>query len=152
MKGTWNITDHKKRRSRDNSFTVPDAYFETFNERLKKRLDKELHVKKSGSLEKKDLRYTWFIAAAAMVTGILLAVKIWIVNPSEKELRNEEITVFLQEEFYDLDSYDVEVGMTQSSVSTNTGSVVENENAYKNAIITYLVDEQIDLQTIVNEL
>ena len=135
MKGTWNITDHKKRRSRDNSFTVPDAY-----------------VKKSGSLEKKDLRYTWFIAAAAMVTGILLAVKIWIVNPSEKELRNEEITVFLQEEFYDLDSYDVEVGMTQSSVSTNTGSAVENENAYKNAIIAYLVDEQIDLQTIVNEL
>ncbi len=152
MKGTWNITDHKKQRSRDNSFVAPDTYFETFNERLKKRLDKELHANKFESDKKTKLRYTWFIAAAAMVTGILLAVKIWIVNPSEKGLRDEEITVFLQEEFYDLDGYDIEIGMGQSTAYTDKGLAVDSKDAYKDAIITYLVDEQIDLEIIVNEL
>ncbi len=151
MKNKRKITDLLSNLKKENPFVLPESYFEEFNNKLKERLDKKKFEKEAKPDLYKISRYSWAIAAAAMITGILFAVKIWIVNPSANELRDNEIAVLLQQEFYDLDEFELEDGINQSYTTIKGPEIIEKDS-YKDAIIDYLIDEQIDFETIVSEL
>ena len=74
-----------------------------------------------------------------------------IVDPSGNKVHDDEIAVLLQQEFYDLDEYEMESVISLSYNNEPGTENIEND-PYRNEIINYLVDEQVDYVTIVSEL
>ena len=81
----------------------------------------------------------------------MLAVKLWVVKPQVNEWSDAEIAVIIQDELYDMDEFDLEAGINQTH-NTTLESVSFETDSYKNEIINYLIDEQIDVESIVSEL
>jgi hypothetical protein len=132
---------------------VPDNYFEEFPGRLKQRLQQEMHKKEVQPASTRMPKYFRIatVAAAAAVIGIFFMLNTLILKPREEGARNEEIATMLQDDVYDLDEYYLETGIDQT-YSEKQKLAGSGKNAYKDAIIDYLMDEQIDLETIVSEL
>ena len=151
MKNKGKIADHLSDIKKDNPFIVPGSYFKDFNDRLKQRLNEEDIHKETQPAVRKLPRYSWAVTIAAVVAGIMLAVKFWIVKPSTPEWSNEEIAVIIQDELYDLDEFDLESGINQS-YNNKQETVSVEAVSYKDEIINYLIDEQIDYESIISEL
>lgn len=151
MKNREKITDHLSDIKKENPFDVPGSYFEDFNSRLKQRLNEEDIQKEIQSSVRRLPRYSWVVGAAAVVAGIMLAVKLWVVKPQVNEWSDAEIAVIIQDELYDMDEFDLEAGINQTH-NTTLESVSFETDSYKNEIINYLIDEQIDVESIVSEL
>ena len=134
-----------------NPFQVPENYFDEFEARLKEKIKHETPINRVNRGTFRVAVYIKYsVAAAAIIAGFFIVNNL-INKPVEPEFRNEEIAVMLQEDIYDLDGSELETGISQSAATEEVSISTENQ-LYKEAIIEYLVDEQIDLETIVSQL
>ncbi len=141
-------TEDKK----ENPFLVPDGYFENFSARLQDKLSEH----KPSEERSHDVRLKPYIYSTISIAAIFMLVLVFFRitdnNRGDTGLTNSEIAVVLEADVYDLEeSYLIDnyaaYRETEELIHSN-----EADPRYKDEIIQYLLDEDVEMESIVNEL
>jgi hypothetical protein len=130
------------------SFSIPEQYFDTLPGRISGIIKN--HKAPSASPARAKRRLPVYLYAAAAFTGLLIvgyfSMRLFFDTNPQNELSQNEVIEYI--EFY-TDDFD------ESLVEENLESAwpgPEVSDAQKDAIITYLLNEGIDEQVLLNEL
>ena len=130
------------------SFTVPEQYFDTLPGRISGIIKN--HEAPSASPVRAERRLPVYLYAAAAFTGLLivgyLSMRLFFDTNPQNELSQNEVIEYI--EFY-TDDFDESL-VEENLESAWPGPEVSDEQ--KDAIITYLLNEGIDEQVLLNEL
>ena len=131
-----------------NSFRIPDNYFEEFPDKLFKRIESENKPVKVRHLVPVTYRSSLAIAATILAIAVIGYLTVLIVSTDKPgtQLAAPEIAEYIEyyaSELDESDYYDLlDESYTDESIEDN----------YEDVVINYLVDQNIDFQTIVEEL
>lgn len=128
---------------KENTFITPKDYFEVLPQVMS---DKILNKKSIGfSFDKLSWR---ILMPSVACLGLLLLVFTWNNPTTENELNAEQLSVLIiEEDYFEIDAYLV--------YDTYAEILEENENSNSteaDEYINYLIENNIDLQTIIEEL
>lgn len=141
-----NISDKLSELRKENSFSVPEDYFDNFQQRLQARIQTE----KTGSVRKRNsakvYRLAWVSAVAAVFIIALFIGRNIIGIRSNPPLSQEEISLAFTDEIYDLDEFELTENIDEIMYDKDL------DEEYSDDIILYLLDEDIEIDKIVNEL
>jgi hypothetical protein len=132
--------------NREAPFSVPDKYFNSLNDRIRERIKES--EQRNIPVIRHRLRYVLVSGAAAVLAGIALLSYTLFFHSSPDPLTSDDIAFVLSEEIYDLDEYTLESEIVEEPVISQSASADE----YEEEVIQYLLDENIELESIVNEL
>lgn len=127
-------------------FRVPDNYFEKLNDSVMDRI-RESERTTERPMIRRLIPLVSLAGAAAIIAGLLLFIPGIFEQQKVSALSAEEIAWILEEEIYDLDGYAIE-----NSLSSTEQEMNRDPGNYQDEIIQYLLDENIELESIVNEL
>jgi len=142
--------DQLSKIKKENNFKVPENYFEEFSERLQKRIEEESGQDRKGKIISIIRPY---IAYAASFAGLILVTMImyYYLKPDDSvaiALTEEEIYEEMAYYAYDLD----ENLLIDVLVNDTDYGIEDDDNGEANAIIDYLLDENIDINIIEDAL
>lgn len=154
MKKKENISNQVPGMPKETPFGVPDGYFDSFSDRLQQRISgREGHAKKSVIRRLKP-QIAWVTSIAAVVIIGFSAYKFLIPHPKPVQLSKAAISSYLQEQAYSLDDntlIDEDETLDEVPV-TKTKSTAEDQKAYKDEIVHYLLQEDVDDSQITDKL
>ena len=127
-------------------FRVPDNYFEKLNDSVMDRI-RESERTTRRPLTRRLIPLVSLAGAAAIIAGLLLLMPGILEQREVSELSAEEIAWVLEDEIYDLDG-----NVIESSLSSSEQDINSDPGNLQDEIIQYLLDENIELESIVNEL
>ena len=131
---------------KDLPFEVPENYFEKLNDSVIDHIrESESEVRSSGP--RRVIPLVMLAGAAAIIAGLLLVLPGLFEQREAAALSAEEIASVLEDEIYDLDGYMIESTLTDAEQDENL-----DQEEYRDEIVQYLLDENIELESIVNEL
>ncbi len=137
---------------KQNPFTVPDGYFNDFSSRLQDKLGKQKDSKKR-SLYYSLKPYIYSVAsAAAILIAALVYYNISENKHSETVLLSSEIALAFEDNIYDLEETYLIENYTVQQEAEEMIYDYESDPTYKDEIIQYLLDEDVEIESIVNEL
>ncbi|MBN2522424.1 MAG: hypothetical protein JXB24_04075 [Bacteroidales bacterium] len=137
---------------KQNPFAVPDGYFDEFLSRLQDKLGEQKDAKKR-SLYYSLKPYIYSVASvAAIVLAILVFYKISGNKHSETALLNSEIALAFEDDIYDLDEMYIIENYTERQEAEEMVYDYGSDPTYKDEIIRYLLDEDIEIESIADEL
>jgi hypothetical protein len=137
---------------KQNPFAVPDGYFDEFLSRLQDKLGEQKDAKKR-SLYYSLKPYIYSVASvAAIVLAILVFYKISGNKQSETALLNSEIALAFEDDIYDLDEMYIIENYTERQEAEEMVYDYGSDPTYKDEIIRYLLDEDIEIESIADEL
>lgn len=151
----------KKKRNNDiklsdlpvgNPFRVPDGYFDTFSERLMRRLDEET----SPSVFQRMVQFVR--PQFALAGGLVLFVLIGYVGfnfllnhqPDDQVLTSTEINSLLETDPAYIDEYTLIDLVDEDQINSTTNE--SNEDAYDDQVADYLMDHDIEMTTLIEQL
>ena len=140
------IPDRLEELKNENPFSVPEGYFNSFQQRLQDRIQSE---KVNSNPERSPAvisRLVWAGAVAAVFIVAFVVSKNIIGTGNNQPLSEDEIAYAFEQEIYDLD---------EAEILENLDEMIQDndpENGYSDEIILYLLDEDIEIDNIVNEL
>jgi hypothetical protein len=149
MKNKNKIVDKQPNLPSGNPFEVPARYFESFPSRLQEKIGESQEVvesSESGGL----FKLKPYFALAAMIVGFTIIGYTGFRYILDKQtmhggLSDEEIISYLESNsgyFYDDQLYDVQLEEGTETI----------EEELSEEIIEYLVEDEIDYNTLINEL
>ncbi len=162
MSENKNIKFDLSKTKKENPFQVPDGYFDSFSVRLAEKLS----AQKKRKYEKKFLFVTrpQLIYISSFILVVLITYGIFKYIPVDSEepvLTQQEIAEVIENEIFDyeenllIENYD-ETELSEEvvikSIIEEPVTEVNSDNDYSEEIINYLVEEDIDLESIVQEL
>jgi hypothetical protein len=140
-----NISKKLEEIKKENSFSVPDGYFESFQQRLQDKIRSEedsIYDKTQYGVP----RLVWLGAIAAVFIIAFFVGRNIIGTGGSQPLTQDEIALAFEQDIYDLDDFELVQNLDEVVQVENL------ENEYSDEIILYLLDEDIDIDKIVNEL
>ena len=137
--------------SKKNPFVVPDGYFSDFSSRLQEKISKQKESAQKASISLRPYFYSVASIAAVLVFIFIFFNKLHDRN-RESMLLATEIAEIFEEDIYDLEDNTLIENYTANLEDDDIIYYEEIDPNYKNEIIQYLLDEDIELETIVNEL
>ncbi len=146
------ISTKLSKNMKENPFLVPDGYFENFSSRLQDKLAEE-RKKEERSLY---LVLKPFIYTVSSVAAILILTFIFykaIVDKGNTAVpSNSEIAAMFEEDVYDLEDTYLSDNYSNELEADDLMFSNEDDPSYEDEIIQYLLDENVEIETIVNEL
>jgi hypothetical protein len=147
---------------KENPYKVPDGYFDRFSGRMADKIAAANHERKEWKflfLTKPQLIFvSSFVVLVFIAYGIFRFTN--IDHPSEK-LTHQEIAKLIEDDIFNYDenmiienyeeTYPVEEIVIESVIQEPVTDITSDEE-YSEEIIEYLVEEDIDLESIVQEL
>jgi len=145
-----NIQEHMKHLEeikKENPFKVPDGYFDSLTERMMKAVkeSEETSVYDESRAVRK-IHFRPFLALAAAIIGFAVITTIMVRLLSEKDksfFGNSE-----NELYADLVSEEIDTYMLENEFSGDEGSETSESSVSTEAIINYLVLEDVELTDI----
>ncbi|HYX08055.1 MAG TPA: hypothetical protein VE912_15095 [Bacteroidales bacterium] len=137
---------------KDNPFSVPDGYFDTFPERLMRQVVKE----KTTSFSQRMFQLVR--PQFALAGGLLLFALIGYVGfsflldhqPGKQVLTSTEINSVLETDPAFIDEYTLIDVVDEDQINSETGE--SNEDAYDDQVADYLMDHDIEMTTLIEQL
>lgn len=133
--------------SRDLPFKTPDGYFDQLDERIREGVRaSETHkstIRSGGDL----VNIGWLSGVAAAIIALLILLPVIFKEETPELQKNDDLALLLEAEIYDLDGYEIEYALLEQETTME-----EEEAEYREEVIQYLLDEEIELDLIVNEL
>ena len=126
---------------KENNFKVPNDYFED----LPLRVTEKIHSKKQVSFNLNKLLFRYLIPSASLII-LLIFILNWN-NTTKTEISDEQLSEFLIE---DADEYFEDELIYESYVENI--SIENNEEETEENYIDYLVENDIEINTIIEEL
>ena len=130
----------------ENPFSVPQNYFDDFQQRLQEKVNAEKKI----FLHKKQpllvTRLVWVSAVAAVFVVAFFISRNIIGIGADRPLSQDEIAYAFEQEILDLDELELLENINEMNQNKESG------NGYSEEIIMYLLDEDIEIDIIVNEL
>lgn len=141
-----NIPGKLDELKKENPFSVPEGYFDSFQEKLQRKIrsEEETPARKTAILN--IPRVAWISGVAAVFIIGFVLTKGLIGLDRNQPLSQEEIAYAIEQDIYDLDEYELMETLDEMSLEEESG------NVYSDEIILYLLDEDIEIDKIVNEL
>ncbi len=132
-----------------NPFLVPERYFEDFSRRLKDRIEAE--EENSTTLLRRHPSRFLRMALAASILGFVLFTGFFIrylVNRNGLTRDGINYATLVEQ---DIENYDLDQLTDLYTETADTDTGLEN-NVYTDAVIIYLVNEDVDLNLIIENL
>lgn len=128
-------------------FKVPDNYFNEFSSRLQDKIHKEKPV---SGVEKIMLFARPKLTLAFLIVGFILiayvSFKLFLSDNLKTELSANDIA-----EIIEYNAYDFDENLFIEALEETDFEIIEDAE-YTNEIIDYLIEENIDYLTLINEL
>lgn len=136
---------------KENSFTVPEGYFDTFAGRLQGKLHAE---KQPSLLEKLVVFVRPHVALATMMVGVVVIAFIGIKllspeNIGTTDVVNMEMADLLEYELNEMD----EISLMEMLAQANEAEMqVSTDDEYVDQAIEYLINDGVSIETLMQEL
>ena len=141
-----NISNKLKNTKKENPFSVPQGYFNDFQQHIQERVKAEKEDSVKVPVQSRVPRLVWISSVAAVfIIGFFILRNIEGTG-AKRPLSQEEIAYAFEQEILDLD--ELELLNNLDVMNQNP----ESESGYSEEIILYLLDEDIEIDKIVNEL
>ncbi len=141
-----NILNNLKDTKKENSFSVPEGYFNNFQQRLQEKIREEQEIMIPVKHAWHVHRLVWASGIAAVFLIAFFISRNIIGVGADSPLSQDEIVLAFEEEMLDMDEL-----FLLENIEEMTREEVPG-NGYSEEIITYLLDEDIEIDKIVNEL
>ena len=132
----------------DRGFNTPDGYFETFSERLERRLE---HTDNSVQGKPRVLRLSqrYLGWTAAMAAAVLLAIVLWPASKGQnlnfEDLADAEIEQYLEVGYEDVSAYELAESLPLEALDMND---VMDTGAQEQQLLEYLDNDPEALEEI----
>lgn len=139
------------RIKKENIFNVPHGYFEELPAKIKEQCkEDDLYKANNGVLRYINLRS---VAAAASVLLIAVSLLVYNIKDSNQQLALQEFTSEEILDYLDAENvYDMNEEYLIEELSSMDNVVMIEESIETVEIIDYLLENDIDLTTIINEI
>ena len=154
MKKKENISDNIQGTPKENPFIVPDGYFENFSGRLQQRISGREKIGKGHAIYLFLPRIAWAVSIAAVFIIGISVYKFLIQSPKNTELNKADISAYLQEQAYSLDEntlYDEDQSFEEDLAEGAKSDTLDQED-YKDEIVQYLLQEDVEVSQITDKL
>ena len=146
------ISTKLSEKKNENPFLVPDGYFESFSSRFQDRLAEERKKEeRSLYLVLKPYIYTVSSVAAILILTFIF-YKTFVDKGNTTVLSNSEIASIFEEDVYDLEGTYLSDNYSDEIEADDLMFLDEDDPSYEDEIIQYLLDENVEIESIVNEL
>jgi hypothetical protein len=138
---------------KENSFKVPDGYFETLPQKLQERL----HPDEKGSWLQRIMEYFKpHLALAGMMVGVFVIAFVGIKLFTPEQITDNEVvdTGIADALEYELNEMD-EISLMQMLAETEKADMAsgnDSEDDYADLAVEYLLNEGVSVETLMHEL
>ena len=152
MSNKKNIPDKLNEIPKESPFGVPEGYFENFRDRLQMRISTEAVKTKEVPVRKLRPRITWAVSVAAVLILGLGVFKFLVPHQQPAELSKAEISAYLQQDAYNLDESELYDDYNDVYDANENTSATSSREEYKDQIVEYLLDEDVEVSQITAKL